>query len=732
MTDFRPSKLLIAVDVLLSDFEGNLYPPVVQTVTLFVTLASNERREGLTMPFKGEVFYMPPNIFCLNVSTHMLASHLLARSKRRICIPCSIKATLAVSTILSGLFILNPGVTRADPPVLGGAAVSSAASDFDSHAGMYTDVLFGRNVKGPYLLAWKLIRGGSETVTRDGVVLKRDQDYTFDPNTGAISFPTPLSPNQIVRIIYFADTADARPNVSSLSLPLQWTLWSQSKNHLIINSLYKQEMLGTDKNPLNSSLQFVGGTKFTRASDLSSGLFFDLHGGDWMARSGAKFAEHTKLGNAEFGAGYSYAGALFTQGDASGLAAAREIMQANGIFSPLAGLKLTGLVRETNELLDAAKLKPGDRTQGKRTLESVETLSLALPQRGKIDATRGATTVTDSSGGSVTTTIDSVKVQRQIIAGTQAAVGYEAQTVIPTSKAKGEEKDQGTYSQKTLVEVKSTPISRLTLTGSFRNALGGANAGDTQAFHIETTPFASVKQFKLSTGYEDIYQDGGAQRRREALVELPAIALVRTQLSGGVQQIGSVGKEQIVEILNAKSRPFRYLEVNGGAKLRQGTLADNVPDPSIVSTYNLKFSISPSRLLKLTGSVIHNPEGDSGAIKRLLSHSIGLESDLGLLLFKGQYGVENEYMTARLSNMLNLGVDLRLTKWDMLTTGLEGRSLFDKDLTSSMTYRVGFTHRLGSAFDFNVSGSYRQNALNGNPTADRPEIKAEAKVGLHF
>ncbi len=651
-------------------------------------------------------------------------------------LPCGISTRIGQFCVpglaITGLLAFSTLTVHADPPVLGGATVSSAAPDFDSQVGKYTDVLFGRNVKGPYLLAWKEIRSGSEMVTRDGVLLKRDQDYTFDAKSGAISFPNPLGPNQIVRIIYFADTPEARPNTSTLSLPLQWTLWSQNKNRLTVNTLYRPEQLHSDKDPLTSSLQFLGGTRFTRSSDLSSGLFVDLHGGDWLARSGAQFAEHSKWRNAEIGAGYSYAGALFSQNAESGLSAGREILQANTRLSPLTGLTLTGLVRETNELLDPAKLKPGDPTQGNKTLETVTGVALTLPEKGKVEASRATTSVTDPAGEKVTTTSDVVKVQRQIVKGTQASVGYEAQTIIPTSKTKGEEKGLGTYTQKTLVELRSSPLPQLSVTGSYRNALGGANAGDIESLHFEATPFSSLKQFKVITGYEDVFQESGAQRKREALVELPALPLVRTQFSGGVQQFGNAGKEQIVGVVNAKARPFRYIELNGGAKLRQGTLADNTPDPTLVNTYNLKFSLMPSRLLRLTGSVAHNPENDSGMIKRLLSHSVGVESDLGLLLLKGQYGVENEYQTARMTNLLNFGVDVRLTKWDLLTTGLEGRSLFDKDLNSTLTYRLGFTHRLGSAFDFNLSGSYSQTSLNGNPTGDRPELKAEAKVGLHF
>jgi hypothetical protein len=633
-----------------------------------------------------------------------------------------------------GIAALVPAAVQADPPVLGGGAVSAVSTPLDGIDGQYTDVVFGRNVKGPYLLSWKAIRPGSEVVTRDGVVLKRDTDYTFDPLSGSISFPNPVSPSQLVRVAYAADTVDSKPNSSTLGLPLQWTLWSQNKNKLTFNSLYKPDPLGTNSSTaLASNLQFLDSTNLTHSSVVTSGLFMDLHGGDWMGRSGARFAEDTKWRNADVGASYSYAGALFNQGDATGLKAGKEILQANGTFTPLTNLKVTTLVRQTNELLDVTKLLPGAPTRGKETMETVQSLSLALPQRGKVDASRAVTTVTDANGDSVTTTTDAVKVQRQIVQGTQATVGYEAQTIIPTSRIQGEEPAQGTYTQKTSIEIKSTPAKQFSITGTFRNAIGGANAGDSDSLHIEATPIASLKQFKVTTGFEDIYQDTGVQRKREALVDLPTVPLVKTQISGGVQQLDNAGKQQFIGIVSAKSSPFRYVQLDGGAKLRQGTLADNVtPDPDVVNTYNCKFTIAPSRFLKLTGNVAHNPEGDGGAVKRLLSQSVGLESDWKLFLFKAQYGTENDYQTAKLNSLLNLGVDLRLTKFDILSTGFEGRSAFDTNLTSTMTYKLGFTHKLGTALDLNLTGTYTQNTLNGIPTSDRPELKAEAKVGVHF
>src|SRR5438046_763164 len=49
-------------------------------------------------------------------------------------------------------------LTPLPPGVAGKSGVNASFSRFDSDSGMQSDVIFGRNLKGPYLLSWKGIR----------------------------------------------------------------------------------------------------------------------------------------------------------------------------------------------------------------------------------------------------------------------------------------------------------------------------------------------------------------------------------------------------------------------------------------------------------------------------------------------------------------------------------------------------------------------------------------------
>ena len=50
------------------------------------------------------------------------------------------------------------------PAVFSGSGASPSLSQFNNLNNQQTDVIFGRNAKGPYLLSWKGFRSGTETV----------------------------------------------------------------------------------------------------------------------------------------------------------------------------------------------------------------------------------------------------------------------------------------------------------------------------------------------------------------------------------------------------------------------------------------------------------------------------------------------------------------------------------------------------------------------------------------
>src|SRR2546430_725046 len=69
-----------------------------------------------------------------------------------------------------------PAVAQQDSIPIGAARPTATLTAPDSTVGV-ADVFIGRNTVGPYLLSWRGIETGSESVTRGGQILQRDADY---------------------------------------------------------------------------------------------------------------------------------------------------------------------------------------------------------------------------------------------------------------------------------------------------------------------------------------------------------------------------------------------------------------------------------------------------------------------------------------------------------------------------------------------------------------------------
>ncbi len=638
---------------------------------------------------------------------------------------------------LFGLCAAPAGAQIQAPPLAGSApnigvvpgnttSLPLAASDPNSTEA--TDVIFGRNTAGPYALSWKGWQAGSEQVTRDGLILHSGADYMVDPAAGTLAFSTPLRTDQIVRITYSIDSPTAVHNSSAVTLPLQMDLWRQGQNHLSYGMVYR-----SDPNQPNSpattanTLQFAGSTRFLPGSDLSSGLFLDLHGGDWMGRSGLRLAEQTRLKYAEFSLSYARAGALFAQQDASGLQAGNQVVAATGKLTPLQGLTLQAGLKQTTQLLDPATNPSG--TNGTVTTELSDSLTLALPKNGgKLQAGSTETFVTPPDGTGQTTTQDTVQLERTLTRTTQATLGYQSLTTEPSDGTT----TGATYDQKTSLGLTNHFNALTSLTGTFQNELNTTGDQDTLGWHLDTSPLARLRALKFSFNWNDTFRTDGAQRSREALVELPPLSFAGTKLSGGVRQTSASGEQMLVGILDAGLHPVRYVEVTGGVRLRDGMLNNSLPDPNASDTYNLKLALTPWKKFKLTGSMARNPENSDGTFQRTESQALGLETEFGCVQFKGQYGLEDTYQTMQRQNLLDLSLGLRLTRFDTLTTGFQDRSAFDNGLSGSQSYALNFTHHLSSVFDMTLGGTMTLYMADGTTQWDKTDLKAQANISLHF
>lgn len=617
---------------------------------------------------------------------------------------------------------------------------SSVLNRFDSSSSSQEDYLVGKNTKGPYTLAWKGLRPASESVVRDGLILHRDTDYTLDPLSGVVTFTTPLQLQQIARVTYQCNPGTAAPNSSSISIPLQWDLFQSGKSSLTFNTLFRNDpaTVASQATPLLSSLNWVGNTRFLTNSSLTSGLYVDLRGGDWLDRSAVNLAEKSKFKYADFSLAFARAGKHFLQGAATGLTPGKEISEFLTTLHPSSSMTIKSTLRETTDLPDLSTTPGAVPTT---TREGGLALALSLPRNTKIQAGRTETAVTTPGAAGVNTTSDSIKLDTDLSGKTHLAGTFDATAAMPTGAAVSSGQtnpSQGTYAQKSSLQITSKAIDQVSISGSVKNELSSTGTSDAGALSVEATPFARNKKDKLyaklkvKAGVQSSITPTGVSNSSSAQVEIPNLPVAQASVTGGISHTTDPTRTRTVALLDASAKPSKFLEVSGGARLRDAYLSDNTPDPTSANTYNMKFLFGPSKLVKLTGSVASNPEGSDGTIHHSFAHTVGLESDFHLLKFTGQYGYEQDYTTAKLTNNMLLGVDLRVTAYDTFSTIWEGHSILDTALSETSIYRLAFTHKLGTLVDVSLSGSMTQTALNGINSPNGAELKAEAKIGLHF
>ena len=597
-------------------------------------------------------------------------------------------------------------------PAAAQSGVSSAVS------GMQTETLTGRGATGPYWLAWRGIRSGSETVDRNGVILRRGTDYSFDPTAGMIAFTLALQTTDNAHLSYRADLPDSAPNSASPAVPLDFDVWQSGANRLSLHSYFDPKTSASHAAPI-SLLQWAGASRYGKHTNMASALYFDLRGGDWLGRSGMRFSEQTKSKFSDLGFTYTRAGARFLAPEDSGLQAGAEIYEAKGKFIPQRGLTLLSSLKQTTTLTEAGNSGITRNADG--------SLSYLLPD-GKLEAGRSITQTTSADGSKILRTLDTAKLESAVAPHTTATLQYDSQSVQSVTK----DDSSDSYTQKSQIGFRSSFWQPLLLSGGYRSSPGTNGGQDAANLKMELTPFASLHALRVTTNWEDRYRDSGTERLREGMLELPALSFARLRLSGGFRETYGVDADRRTGLLNAELTPLPFLEISGGTRFREGTLANNQADPGFADGYQVKVALAPVKKMRLTGTMSRNPDRDDGTLRRIESQAFGLETEIGSFQFRGQAGLDNEYLASRLTRTMDLNLALRLSRFDTLTTGFQGRLLDGTALSGSSTYLFAYTRRVGPAFDLSLSGKMTRNDGDSVSAADRTEYKAEAKLGVHF
>lgn len=623
----------------------------------------------------------------------------------------------------------------AAPPVVAVDAQGQASptlSRFHSDTLFQDDVLVGGGKPATFVLSWKNAHQNSEIVVRGGITRHAGVDYDIDLTAGTIRFLPDLASGELAYVSYRCDTSNVSRNNASLLLPLQWNLWSLGQNRLSLSSLVRSDT-AVGASPISggprpfTQLQFDGGSRFAPGSTLGMGLYLDLQGGNLLRRGGILMSEESRLGPAVLGFAYTRAGTLFSQPNGSSLVAGQESMGINGDLTPVRVVTFHLAARQTTLLI--APDRPGiDGDQsGAVTRELSGGVTASLPGGGKVEAGRVQTAAVTAHSGAQTVTIhDTAAVTQPLAPGTDASLAYDATAMqLEGAPPQSAAVVAPSYSQAAGVMLKSAPSKQVTLTGAFHSRIAASGSGDDTQLAMEVRPLQAVQDLKINTLMEDRYRIDGTQRRREAMLQLPSLTRLRVQLSGGVRQQSTTTSVQTTGILDAVANPLKPMQLNGAFRWHDSKTAS-------IASYDVRMTLKPWNRVRFLAGTVRNPEDDDGSVRSLVRRNLGWEADLGLVGFRGKYAIEEDIRKALVTDSAELGLDLHLTPWDTLNTGYQARNLFMGLLTGDITYSLGFTHRLGSAFDLSLTGLLTQHNASVHTDVNQNEYQAQAKLGLHF
>jgi len=579
-------------------------------------------------------------------------------------------------------------------------------------ARLVTDVFFGKNVVGPYLLSWKGIEPGSEVVTRGAQRLVRNTDYHLDATAGVLIFTAPLRNREIARVDYRCTPGKAQANTGAAAAPMQFNLFERGGGALTFNALYRPDTLGPANAAAPASglmlLGFSGNARLTPQSGLTGRLFLDARGGNLWDRSALQITEKSVTNFGQFSAGFSRGGSGFLAGQETGIAAGKQIVEAAGSLNPIYGIQASASFRQTTDLPE----------QGRGAIVTVlgQRLAGTLGATTRFQATRALTTTETLDSPTVERVTDRLQIDQKLGDRTQATALFE--------RTETTAENSGQVAQTSGLTIRSQPTNSVSLQGSFQNRLLPSGAEDSASVRVEAE---ATRQIKLTALLGERYRQKDTLHSREALVEYRPGA--QFSLTGSLLVRSEGPGKSFAGGLRATARPGKYLEISGGFKEREASGAG--ADSDAPDTYNMNLSL---RLfgggVRLTGGYADNPEDEKGMIARARSQSVGVQSTWGRLDVSGDYALQDEYLTSRTSAVLDLRVGWRFAPTTQLATGFRETRTREQSLLSSDTYSFSLTHRVGSLLDIILRGlmtTYEKDGLF-QPT----EYRAEAKLGIRF
>jgi hypothetical protein len=649
---------------------------------------------------------------------------------------------------------------------LGAAAQVQTFSEFAN------DVLLGKNTKGPYLLSWKKIESESETVTVDGMAARRGSDYKIDYDSGAMSFDKPLRAESIAQVQYRCKDGKSTRNAAGLSLPIELSLLQRSSSSLRFMGLYKE----VDPRKADSGVSILGlsgnrswgpSTQFTSQFLVSSGE--EGAKGSFLDRSAFKLTGARNAGRLQVKTAYEHNGGDFAGNKEYGLTGGNAVIDLSAAYAASARLSFSNSYNQVQNIAGAAK--GSTRTIGEQRVAyaasgtafavsrktndvSAATGALRAEETDRIEASHIAgktttnvsvatTTVKDTATDSMSQeTMTAFQVQAanklqlqatqtqsnsdKLGSGDSTKVGFTADatdTVKVAANYQRASSDAAGDMASTGVNITVNPDKKIGLQANMTNSessLTGSQA--TRGLSVQANPSAKIG---VSAGISQQVNSTVSDVTRLAKVQMQPEAWLK--IGGGIltREVGN--NVSTITDINALLKPVDFLSVSGFYKNRE------MADPTAsVDSMNLDLSLNTTKYFKFTGAYQRNPEDAStGQPLAMDNAAFDAETHVGTVSLTGGYARKTDRTLGALSAERRYGVGLPVFGHGLFTGGYRVSDASAGYLYRTATFSLGYTHKAGD-FDLSLGGSMTRAEQEQMQFGQKPDIEAQAKVGLKF
>lgn len=637
-----------------------------------------------------------------------------------------------------------------------------------------TDVVVGRNIKGPYTLSYVDFDPGSVRVVLNGRTLKKGEDYNVDSSKGLISFNAVVLNDVLVSVSYNLIPSKSKQNAGTVNVPVILNVFQRKDANVQVTGLYAQE---DPKNPdVTKTIVGLGGEKTWAQTKIGTQFFLsqrndpkeDLQTGNTWERSAFKVSSETDTGKVRLTASMLHAGSEFAGGKETGLGVGKEVMSLALSTSPIKSVRFTAEMQQTEDTAGASK--------GNRSTVQEQNLVVTPNDKTTVSLVHKATETSTAAGFGNTVDSSAVRIDQKLAGNTNATVSFEnasietgsttdrvrtTQANVSTAPVKqvsvnasltqkdsellGQETRQNVgvtikpidqvsvtaahsvvenasgEKTKTDISLKANPLRNTELTGTL--ALRTDNTEELFRHDVRLTT-KPVEFVKFTAGFTQNGVNENDNVTKSASLELTPFA--HTQISAGYIYAEDGSHIMTVRDYAAVSKPWRFVTFSGKLRDRE---AEN---DEAVDTKAVQVALSPFDRFVLTGAYQSNPEDAKGLVQLYNATNLGLRLRLGTVGLTTDYCSKEEYAFSRLSDERRFGLDVPVFRNGKLTTGVKLARFLDGSELTTRTYSLGYTHNVGSTFNLSLTGyftDYRQNKVT---LPDRSEYSAEASLGVKF